>query len=97
MGIDHAALAGVCDTLSATGYATDPGRLRFDLDAYDARVPEASRLGLVLRPMPPDCRSAENLAVKVALARERGLARVDFYHYGFCRLDALDWIHQALA
>jgi hypothetical protein len=97
MGIDHAALAGVCDTLSATGYATDPGRLSFDLDAYDALVPEASRLGLVLRPMPPDCRSAENLAVKVALARERGLARVDFYHYGFCRLDALDWIHQALA
>jgi hypothetical protein len=97
MGIDHASLAGVCDTVSATGYAADPGRLNFDLGAYEALVPDASRLGLVLRPMPPDCRSAENLAAKVAVARERGLGRLDFYHYGFCRLDALDWIQQALA
>jgi hypothetical protein len=97
MGIDHAALVGVCDTVSATGYAADPGRLNFDLDAYEALVPDASRLGLVLRPMPPDCRSAQNLAAKVAMARERGLGRLDFYHYGFCRLDALDWIHQAIA
>src|SRR5215216_883781 len=97
MGIDAAALAGVCDTVAATGYATDPGRLSLDLDAYEALIPDASQLGLVLRPMPPDCRSADNLAKKVALARERRLGRVDFYHYGFCRLQALDWIQQALA
>ena len=96
MGIDHAALADVCDTVSTTGYAATPSRLDFDLDAYAALVPEASQLGLVLRPMPPDCRSADNLAEKVVLARERRLGRLDFYHYGFCRLDALDWIHQAL-
>jgi hypothetical protein len=96
MGIDHAALADVCDTVAVTGYAADPDRLSLDLDAYQSLVPEASRLGLVLRPMPPDCRSPENLAAKVALARERGLGRLDFYHYGFCRLEALDWIRQAL-
>jgi hypothetical protein len=97
MGIDHAELAGVCDTVAATGYAADPGRLNLDLDAYQTVVPDTSRLGLVLRPMPPDCRSADNLATKVALARERGLGRLDFYHYGFCRLQALDWIQQALS
>jgi hypothetical protein len=97
MGIDQAELADVCDTVAATGYAADPGRLNLDLDAYQTLVPNASRLGLVLRPMPPDCRSADNLAAKVALARERGLGRLDFYHYGFCRLQALDWIQQALA
>ena len=97
MGIDHAALADVCDTVSATGYTADPGRLNLDLDAYQSLVPDASELGLVLRPMTPDCRSVENLAAKVALAREHGLGRLDFYHYGFCRLDALDWIHQAVA
>ena len=97
MGIDHAALAGACATVSATGYAAEPSRLNFDLDAYEALLPDGSRLGLALRPMPPDCRSADNLAAKVALARERGLGRLDFYHYGFCRLDALDWIYQALA
>src|SRR5918993_10601 len=97
MGIDHAALADVCDTVAVTGYAADPDRLSLDLDAYQSLVPEASRLGLVLRPMPPDCRSPGNLAAKVALARERGLGRLDFYHYGFCRLEALDWVRQALA
>src|SRR5215210_2175862 len=97
MGIDVAALAGVCDTVAATGYAADPGRLNLDLDAYEALIPDASQLGLVLRPMPPDCRSADNLAAKVALARERGLGRLDFYHYGLCRLQAFDWIRQALA
>jgi len=97
MGIDAAALAGVCDTVAATGYAADLPRLDLDLDAYEALIPDSSRLGLVLRPMPPDCRSADNLAQKVALARERGLGRLDFYHYGFCRLQALDWIQQALA
>jgi hypothetical protein len=97
MGIDHAALAGVCKIVSATGYAAEPNRLNLDLDAYQTLVPDASQLGLVLRPMPPDCQSAENLAAKVALARERGLGRLDFYHYGFCRLEALNWIHQAVA
>jgi len=46
---------------------------------------------------PPDCRSGDNLAAKIALARERGLGRLDFYHYGFCRLQALAWIRQVLA
>ncbi|MDQ3182237.1 MAG: hypothetical protein M3Q62_01575, partial [Actinomycetota bacterium] len=69
MGIDAAALAGVCDTVAATGYAADLPRLDLDLDAYEALIPDSSRLGLVLRPMPPDCRSADNLAQKVALAR----------------------------
>ena len=50
----------------------------------------------MLRPAPPDCDSAENLREKVVLARERGLGRVDFYHYGLMRLDALDRIRAAL-
>ena len=97
MGINVAAMAGVCDTVAATGYAAEPGRLNLDLDAYLALIPHTSQLGLVLRPMPPDCRSADNLAAKVAVARERGLGRLDLYHYGFCRLQALDWIREALA
>jgi hypothetical protein len=96
-GIDVTSLAEVCDIIEATGYAADPDRLGFDLDGYRPLLADASRLGLVLRPMPPDCRSADNLVAKVALARERGLKRIDFYHYGFCRLRSLDWIRQSLA
>jgi hypothetical protein len=96
VGIDVASLAGVCDTVEATGYAADPDRLSLDLDAYSALVADPSRLGLMLRPMPPDCQSADNLAAKVALAGEWGLKRLDFYHYGFCRLRALDWVRQSL-
>ena len=97
MGIDVAALAEVCNTVEAAGYAGDPDRLKLDLDAYQALAGEASRLGLILRPMPPDCRSADNLIAKVALARELGLKRLAFYHYGFCRLRALDWVRQSFA
>lgn len=96
-GVDIAALGEVCDTVAATGYASDPERLRLDIDAYRALLADDSQLGLVLRPMPPDCRSADNLAAKVALAREWGLERIDFYHYGFCRLRSLDWIRESLA
>jgi len=96
MGIDVAALAEVCETIEVTGYAADPDRLSLDLDAYQTLVADTSRLGLMLRPMPPDCRSADNLVAKVALARERGLKRIDFYHYGFCRLRSLDWIRESL-
>jgi hypothetical protein len=96
-GVDVASLAGVCDAVEPTGYAADPDRLGFDLDAYRALVADGSRLGVMLRPMPPDCPSGDNLAAKVNLTRQRGLKRVDFYHYGLCRLRSLDWIRQSLA
>jgi len=95
-GVEVAALKEACDTVTATGYAADPARLALDLEAYRSVVPDTARLGVLLRPMPPDCRSADNLAEKVKLVRELGLGRVDFYHYGFCRLRALDWIRQSL-
>ena len=97
MGIDVAALAEVCDTIEATGYAADPDRLSLDLDAYQPLLADTSQLGVMLRPMPPDCRSANNLVAKVALARKRGLRRIDFYHYGFCQLRSLDWIRESFA
>jgi hypothetical protein len=96
MGIDVASLAEACGSVEALGYAADPDRLSFDLDAYRHLLADTSRLGLMLRPMPPDCRSADNLVAKVALARERGLKRINFYHYGFCRLRSLDWVRQSL-
>jgi hypothetical protein len=96
MGVDVAALADACDTVEVTGYAADADRLRFDLDAYHSLLADNTRPGLLLRPMPPDCRSADNLAEKVAVARAHGLERLDFYHYGFCRLRSLDWVRGSL-
>jgi hypothetical protein len=97
MGIDVAKLAEACGGVEAIGYVADPDRLSFDLDAYHHMLADTSRLGLMLRPMPPDCWSADNLAAKVALARERGLKRIDFYHYGFCRLRSLDWVRRSIS
>ncbi len=91
LGVDVDAVARACDGIEAIGYAADPKRIRGDLDAYgDAAI------SVIFRPSTPDCDSAEDLRAKVDLARERGLRRVDFYHYGLMRLDALDWIHAAL-
>ena len=94
-GIDGAAVARACGQLEAIGYAADPARLRFDLDAYRSLV-GANRLSVILRPMPPDCESADNLAAKIAIASAAGAMEVGFYHYGFMRLESLDLIRTAL-
>jgi hypothetical protein len=96
LGVDVKAVAGVCGSLEAIGYAYDPQRLRLDLEAYRALAGDAA-LNVVLRPTAPDCDSPDNLRTKLDLARELGLARVDFYHYGLMRLDALDWIRAAVS
>jgi hypothetical protein len=69
--------------------------MRLDLEAYRARLGDIP-LSLAVRPTSPDCDSPENLTAKVRLARELGVERVDFYHYGFVRLEPLDWIREAL-
>jgi hypothetical protein len=91
LGVDVDAVAGACDGIEAIGYAADPERVRGDLDAYGAAA-----VSVIFRPTAPDCSSPDDVRAKVELARERGLRRTDFYHYGFMRLDALDWIHAAL-
>jgi hypothetical protein len=94
-GIDLAALERVCPEVEVLGYAADVERLRLDLETY-GHILEGRPFSVALRPSPPDCESAENLAAKLGLARELGAARVDFYHYGFVRLEALDWIRAAI-
>jgi hypothetical protein len=96
LGVDVAAVAAACGSLEAIGYSYDPDRLRFDLEAYRALARDGP-LGVVLRPMPPDSDSAEDLREKVDVARELGLARVDFYHYGLMPLAALDRIRAAVS
>ena len=92
LGVDVEAVAGACAGIQAMGYAADPERIRGDLYVYgDAAV------SVIYRPSTPDCDSEEAVRVKVDLARDRGMKRVDFYHYGLMRLDALDWIRAALA
>jgi hypothetical protein len=93
LGVDLAAIARAGAALGAIGYAADPDRLRLDLEAYRAFDAEVE---VALRPMPPDCDSARNLAAKLVAAAELGVRRSHFYHYGFMRLDALDLIAEAL-
>ena len=95
VGIDLARLQQACGEVEVLGYAADPKRLRLDLEAYTQQL-GAAPAALALRPSPPDCETPENLAAKVRLARELGVGRVDFYHYGFVRLEALDWIRAAV-
>jgi hypothetical protein len=94
LGVDVPAVADVCGGFEVIGYARDPARLRIDLEAYRTLVGETP-MSVVLRPAPPDCDSPENLREKFRLAEELNLTRVDFYHYGLMRLDALDVIREA--
>jgi hypothetical protein len=95
-GIDVAGVAEACGQVEAIGYAADPERLRLDLSAYRSIIGPDRRLSVILRPMAPDCDSADNLAAKLAVARESGVAEAGFYHYGFMRLESLDLIRSAL-
>lgn len=96
LGVDVSQLALACNAIQAIGYAYEPDRLRVDLSAYLDLINGNADFSVALRPMDPDCDSAENLAVKLALCRELGLIRVDFYHYGFMRLSTLDRVQAAL-
>jgi hypothetical protein len=92
LGVDVESVSRACAGIEAIGYAADPERVRGDLVAYgDAAV------SVIYRPAMPDSTSAENLREKVDVAHERGLGRVDFYHYGLMRLDALDLVREALS
>jgi hypothetical protein len=94
-GIDLTGIARVCPEIEVLGYAADTARIGVDLDAYREHLADVP-VSLALRPSPPDCESPENLASKIRLARAAGVRRVDFYHYGFVRLEALEWIRSAL-
>jgi hypothetical protein len=96
LGVDVAACAQAGAAIGAIAYAADPARVALDLAAYRALAP-GSPLVAALRPVPPDCDSAQNLAGKLRAADAAAVERVDFYHYGLAPLSALDRIHEAIA
>jgi hypothetical protein len=96
LGIELEQLAKVADAVEVMAYASTAERVLVDLEAYAQAFAGSSKLGVILRPLRPDCESAENLRSKVEIASSLAVDRVDFYHYGLTRLDALDWIKFAL-
>src|SRR5207253_1728396 len=91
----HAARPGACGQVEAIGYAADPERLKLDLAAYRSIIGPDRKLSVIMRPMAPDCESADNLARKLEVARAAGCVEAGFYHYGFMRLESLDLIREA--
>ena len=96
LGVDLERTAAATNGLEAVAYAADPDRVSLDLEAYAALLPEGGTLSAAMRPMLPDCDSAENLRAKLDVASSVGVDRIDFYHYGLAPLTALDRIREAL-
>lgn len=94
-GVDIPAMARSCDGLSVMGYSRNQDRFLADLTAYQGIVPNEV-ISVVLRAMPPDCLSPEEILLKIRTARQAGIQWVEFYVYGLMRLRGLDWIGQAL-
>ena len=94
-GTDVAGIGAVAD-IEAVGYAADPERVRFDLEAYRSMLGDESELSVALRPMYPDCDDADNLIAKLRHASYLGVTRADFYHYGFMPLSMLDRLRSAM-
>ena len=96
LGVDLAGLASVSDDLEILAYAADTAWIAGDIAAYRKLLGDGPRLIAALRPTAPDSTTVENLRSKVELAAQAGIHRLDFYHYGLMRLDALDRIRLAL-
>jgi hypothetical protein len=97
LGVDWPSFAELSAGVEAFAYAADPERIELDLADYRKRISDTGALSAAMRPVIPDCDSAENLAAKLRIAQELEVQRVDFYHYGFAPLSALDVIGSALA
>jgi hypothetical protein len=95
-GVRVAGVARACDGLTLLGYVRDAEGLRAELEEYRKVIPAGRLRAVALRPMPPDCASADELQGKLRVLEEYRVEWVDFYHYGFMRLRNLDWIGQAL-
>jgi hypothetical protein len=96
IGVSPALIAPHCEEFLAAGYAADPQRVSADLRAYLSLLAGQADLRVALRPLPPDCHDAANLAAKLEVARQAGATTLDFYHYGFARLETLDLVRGAL-
>jgi hypothetical protein len=96
LGMDLAGLASAADEIEMIGYAADTSWIAGDIAAYRNVLGGGPGLNVAMRPTAPDSTTVENLRAKVELARTAGVRRVDFYHYGLMRLDALDRIRLAL-
>ncbi len=94
-GIELEAIGSLVSGLGICGYFADLGRLRREVGAYRATLPTAE-LEVILRPAWPDAFSADQLAIRITAVADRRM-RFAFYNYGMTRLDALDWIKQALS
>ena len=97
LGLDLPRVAGVSSGISICAYAQAVADTNDQIQSCRDQLPESTPIGVILRPMHPDCTKAENLRAKVANALHMRTNRVDFYHYGFMPLEALDWIGTALA
>jgi hypothetical protein len=95
-GVQPEAVAAACHGLSIMGYSRDDERFRADVDAYRDRLGAETPLSMVLRAMPPDCFGPDELAAKVAYARQCGVDWIELYVYGLMRLEGLAWMREAL-
>jgi hypothetical protein len=94
-GVDLGAVGPMVSRVAVCGYFTELARLRREVDAYRAALPDVE-LEVILRPGWPDALSGDQLAMRLAAITDAG-TRFAFYNYGMARLDALDWIKQALS
>jgi hypothetical protein len=95
-GIDYLALSAACEGVAALGYLEDRDDLGRHLRAYIELGALPPSLHAVVRPMPPDTGSVEDLREKLAMIAELGITRTDFYSLSYCRETDLDTLAMAL-
>jgi hypothetical protein len=95
-GLDPAPLATVCDQIAILAYSPEPRDVTTDVDRYASAVGDDCGLRVGVSPMPPECSGEADLRAKLEGIAAAGIDSVDFYHYGFMRLETLDVVRAAL-
>jgi hypothetical protein len=95
-GVDVARIGQTCPEYFVLGYTPTAEGVAAAVAAYRAALPDFVDIHVTLRPSWPDCADDDNLAAKLAAARDLGAVGAHFYHYGLLPDSAIERVATVL-
>jgi hypothetical protein len=94
-GSDLAALGNICDGVVFCAYDRMPAALEADTAKVHAMLGNDTRLGVGMRLVYPEMRSADDIVSRSLAAIRAGATEIDYYNYGLVPAARLDWVRAA--
>ena len=94
-GSDLAALGRICDGAVFCAYDRAPAALEADTAKVRAMLGNDIKLGVGMRLVYPEMRSADDIVSRSLAALRAGATEIDYYNYGLVPAARLDWVRAA--